>query len=112
MLSAMLKHLGYDSVPASSGQEALQIFSEARAVGKTFDAVILDLTIPGGLGGKEVAEEIRRSDAVTPLFVSSGYTGDPVIADPKAFGFTDSLRKPFTINELSAIFAKNLKKRT
>lgn len=94
----------------ASGLEALRLFAEARIVGKPFSAMILDLTIPGGMGGKEVANVIRQSDTSTPLFVSSGYAEDPVIADPRAFGFTDSLRKPFAMLELGNVLTKNLKR--
>ena len=68
-------------------------------------AVILDLTVPGGMGGQEAARIIRQRDPALPLFVSSGYAEDPVIAEPGRYGFTGSLRKPFSVAELAKLLA-------
>ena len=95
LISAMLRSVGYDVVATKNGTETLEIFTTALSRNKRFSALILDLTIPGGMGGKEVAAEIRKVDQATPLFVASGYAEDPILADPARFGFTASVPKPF-----------------
>jgi CheY-like chemotaxis protein len=71
--------------------------------------MIFDLTIPGGMGGKETIEEIRKICTDTPIFVSSGYSADPIIAHPGEYGFTASISKPFMMSELSAMLEKHMK---
>jgi CheY-like chemotaxis protein len=107
--SAMLKFLGYSTVTVNCGEKALSAIIEKSKSGQAFKAIILDLTIPGGMGGKETIHEIRKFDVITPVFVSSGYAEDPIISNPKQFGFTDSLSKPFTKDELGLLLNKYLK---
>ena len=78
--------------------------SETRAE-RTFAAMIFDLTIPGGMGGKEAVAEIRKLDKEIPVFVASGYADDPVMKNPADYGFTASISKPFTIAELSEMLS-------
>lgn len=99
--AAMLERLGYEVTCVVDGTEALAAFASSRENGKGFAAIILDLTIPGGIGGKEVAAQIRKIDHGLPIIVASGYSDDPVMAKPANFGFTRSLAKPFSLNELS-----------
>lgn len=99
--AAMLERLGYEATCVTGGSEALAAFADSRETGKEFAAIILDLTIPGGIGGKEVAAQIRKIDQMVPVIVASGYCDDPVMAKPADFGFTRSLAKPFSLNELS-----------
>ena len=73
---------------------------------------MLDLTIPGGMGGREVAEELRKLDKEIPLFVSSGYAVDPVMANPEQYAITASIRKPFTRAELTELLAKHIRSRS
>ena len=70
--------------------------------------MILDLTIPGGMGGKEAIGMIRKCNSTIPVFVASGYNEDPVLAEPELYGFTASIRKPFLVSELAELFEKNL----
>jgi PAS domain S-box-containing protein len=95
-VGAMLTHHGYTPVLARDGREALDILEEHERGGSSCIAVILDLTISGGMGGKETIREIRKRYPDMPVFVASGYAEDPIIADPRKYGFTDSIRKPFT----------------
>jgi DNA-binding NtrC family response regulator len=74
--------------------------------GTPFDVVVLDLTIRGGWGGMRTVEEIRRIDSEVPIIVASGYADDPAMARPRDFGFTDSIRKPFSMKELSLLVAR------
>ena len=68
--------------------------------GQSFDAVILDLTIPGGMGGKEAVRRVLELDPNARIVVSSGYSDDPVMADFRAYGFCAILKKPYRIEEL------------
>jgi len=70
--------------------------------------VILDLTIRGGMGGKETVLEIRKRDPDIPVFVASGYAEDAVVSRPREYGFTDSIAKPFTRKALIEILCKYL----
>ena len=72
----------------------------AREDGRPFSAVILDLTVPAGMGGAEAAKRIRAMDGEVPLFVSSGYTDTSVLADYRSFGFDGVITKPYGIEEL------------
>jgi DNA-binding NtrC family response regulator len=74
--------------------------------------MVFDLTIPGGIGGKETIRKIRKICSDTPVFVVSGYSVDPVMANPGKYGFTASLRKPFMVTELSEMLDNHLKKPT
>ncbi len=106
----MLTSLGYSVETVADGNSAMEVFAKEREAGRPFCAVLLDLTIPGGMGGKEAAQELRALDSNVPLFVTSGYAEDPVMADPAANGFQASLRKPFARSELSELLARHLKR--
>lgn len=105
-----LTTLGYSVVCTKDGKETLNFFIEETNSGRSFAAIILDITIPGGMGGKETIVEIRKLNTEIPVFVVSGYSEDPAMADPANYGFTDSLCKPFTMAELSEMLNKNMKK--
>jgi PAS domain S-box-containing protein len=96
----MLKRLGYDVQIAREGGEAIQMYQEARETGTPFDAVIMDLTIPGGMGGKEAIVQLRELDPDIRAIVSSGYADDPVMAEFSQYGFAGVMPKPFTPDEL------------
>ena len=71
--------------------------------GDSFDAVILDLTIPGGLGGKEVIQKLMEIDLEVKAIVSSGYSNDPVMANFREYGFKGFIAKPYGIRKLSEV---------
>jgi PAS domain S-box-containing protein len=108
----MLEAMGYSVVYSTEGNEALAMIADAALRKSPFKAVIMDLTIPGGMGGREAVEKLRLNDAsaTLPAFVSSGYSDDPVMADPTAFGFTDKIQKPFRKGNLSELLEKHLGK--
>ena len=108
ILAGMLTSLGYSVETVADGKSAMEVFAREREAGRPFCAALLDLTIPGGMGGKEAAQELQALDGNVPLFVTSGYAEDPVMADPAANGFKASLRKPFARSELSELLAKHL----
>jgi DNA-binding NarL/FixJ family response regulator len=80
----------------SDGRNAVELFREAREHGDPFDAVILDLTVPGGMGGKEAAALLLEIDPDAVLIVSSGYSNDPIVSDYRNFGFRGAIPKPFS----------------
>ncbi len=110
MLGEMLEDMGFDYTLTSDGEQALKEFRQSGKNDRNFDAIILDLTIRGGMGGKETVKEIRKLDPAIPVFVSSGYSEDDAIANPEEFGFTDSLKKPFGMEQLANLLEKHLKK--
>jgi len=109
-LSKALESLGYSVVCKEDGRSTVDYFKEQAEKGTQPSAVWLDLTIPGGMGGKEVAEEVRKLNKEIPIFVSSGYADDPVIANPVHYGITASLSKPFRRVELMEMLERHMRK--
>jgi PAS domain S-box-containing protein len=101
----MIRALGHEVEVAEHGAEAIRRFREAREGGRPFDVVVLDLTIRGGMGGKETLERLRELDPAVRAIVSSGYSDDAVVADYQAHGFRARLSKPYRIDELQAVLA-------
>lgn len=101
----MLSHLGYETAYAINGNEAITAYEEAMLHETPFDAVILDLTIKGGLGGKDTIARLLEIDPNIKAFVSSGYSDDPVVTGYKAYGFIGVIVKPYNINDLSEALA-------
>ncbi|MEN6448598.1 MAG: response regulator [Syntrophaceae bacterium] len=101
VVSSMLEYLGYEVELSSNGQEALQKYSEAMQGEKRFAMVIMDLTIPGGKGGKEVIRELLELDPAVKAIVSSGYSNDPVMSNYTEYGFKGVVNKPFKIEDLA-----------
>ncbi|MEK6817137.1 MAG: response regulator, partial [Nanoarchaeota archaeon] len=100
---AMLTHLGYEVGYARDGSEALSLYSQARESASPYDAVIMDLTIPGGMGGKELINKIRELDQDIKAIVSSGYSNDSIMANYQEFGFAAVITKPYSIRDLSTV---------
>jgi len=105
----MLESLGYSVVCKRNGKEAIDCVLTEIKQQNYFSGMIFDLTIPGGIGGREAIGEIRKMDQTTPIFVTSGYAEDPIMASPAAYGFTASIRKPFRKSELSDMLNKYIK---
>ena len=102
----LLSVLGYSVVCAKNGQEALQSYRTAMSEGKPFLVVIMDLVVPGGMGGKESMAKILEIDPKARGIVSSAYSQDPVMADPQKYGFKAMVAKPYDISAFSQILAK------
>ncbi|MBD3331872.1 PAS domain S-box protein [candidate division GN15 bacterium] len=103
-----LKQIGYRVATAPSGEKAIEMYSEALETGERFDVVLLDLTMPGGIGGKETLERLRETDPDITAIVSSGYSNDPLIADYAQHGFAASIVKPYTFSKLGDVVARVL----
>ncbi len=101
LLARVLTGAGYEVTCAADGAEAVAKFEEARAAGRSFEAVLLDLTVRGGMGGKDAAAKLREIDARACLIVSSGYSEAPVLAEFRKFGFDAALQKPWKPAELT-----------
>ena len=100
LLSAILRHFGYDTTTVADGVEAIREYQEARAKGRPYAAVIMDLTIPGGMGGKETIRALREIEPNIKAIVCSGYSNDPVLADYQKYGFIARVEKPYRMQEL------------
>ena len=105
----MLKALGYDCVCAADGEEALRLYREAAGGPGAFKAVIMDLTIPGGMGGAEAVKKLLEFDPRAKVVVSSGYSDDNILAGYSAAGFSAALSKPYRYEELAELLEKLLR---
>lgn len=98
--SGMLKQIGCEDIGlAANGEEAVKLYKEAMKAGRPFDIVILDLTIPGGMGGKETITKLCKIDPTVKALVSSGYSSELDIAEYNRFGFSGVIAKPYTIDQ-------------
>ncbi|MFC1718514.1 PAS domain S-box protein [Candidatus Poribacteria bacterium] len=100
---AVLSKLGYRVSTSVDGAEAIQLYQEAENSGQPYDAVIMDLTIPGGMGGKETVERLMEIDPNVKAIVSSGYSTDPIMSNFREHGFQGVIVKPYKIMDLSAV---------
>ncbi len=105
----ILESFGYSVELKMNGESAVAWFAEEIKAGRTVAGVIFDLTIPGGMGGREAIGEIRKLCLQTPVFVASGYSEDPVMANPKDYGFSASICKPFKRAELMKMLSETMK---
>ncbi len=96
----MLEKFGYTVELTQNGEEAIAEYCKAAEQGTPFSLVIMDLTIPGGMGGKEASKKILELDPQAKVVISSGYSNDPVMADYQAYGLKGIIPKPFRLNEL------------
>jgi CheY-like chemotaxis protein len=100
MAEMFLQRLGVQCETAADGSEAVLKYRAAREAGQPFDAVIMDLTVPGGMGGREAMEQLRLIDPGVRAIVSSGYSRDPVLANYRSHGFCGILPKPYGLEQL------------
>jgi PAS domain S-box-containing protein len=111
LASEILKYLGYQVTTCADGDEAILLYRTAMESGEPFHAAIMDLTIPGGVGGMEAARQIRAIDPEACLIVSSGYSNDQILAEYEAHGFSGVVAKPYTVSELGQVLGSLLAKR-
>jgi len=97
----LLQPLGYEVVTSDEGGRAIALYTEARTAGRPFDAVMLDLTIPGGMGALEALRRMREIEPAVRAIVSSGYAADPIMVEHRRHGFAGMVAKPYVLRDLS-----------
>ncbi len=106
--SRALIKLGYEVESAFDGAQAIEKYKARLQAGNPFDVVIMDLTVPGGMGGQETIKEMKKIDPDVKAIVASGYSEDPVLANFEEYGFMGMVAKPFRLEELSQTLASIL----
>jgi len=101
VVARMLEQIGYDVDAAKDGAEAIQMYQDAVKQDHPFDVVIMDLTIPGGMGGRDAIRQLLEIDPRAKAIVSSGYSNDKVMSHFHDYGFKGVVAKPYTIDELN-----------
>jgi PAS domain S-box-containing protein len=109
VLEKMLHILGHVVILTGDGREAINIYQERLDTAEPIDLVIVDLTIPGGLGGKETMVQLLQINPAIRVIVSSGYSNNPVMASFKEYGFRAAVNKPYVLQELQAAIETALK---
>ncbi|MGD8295458.1 MAG: PAS domain S-box protein [Desulfobacterales bacterium] len=97
----MLGKIGYEVAVADDGNQAVEMYRQAQKSGEPFDTVIMDLTVPGGMGGKEAIQELKKLDPNVKALVSSGYSNDPILSNFRDYGFQGVVKKPYRIQDMS-----------
>lgn len=105
LISTLLKRLGYQVETVKTSERAIEVYKEYFDNKKTFDIVIMDLTIPGSIGGEELISELLKIDPNVKAVVSSGYSESPVISQFRKYGFKAALSKPYRLQELASILS-------
>ncbi len=105
---SMLMHLGHEVILAKDGEEALRLYEESMNSDKPVGLTIMDLTIPGGMGGKDAVRKLQQVTPDAKVIVASGYSSDPVLANYKNYGFCASLIKPFELKEVQKVIGQVL----
>jgi CheY-like chemotaxis protein len=103
LMEMMLSLLDYDAATAAHGEEALAVHEKALEENHPFDIVIMDLTVPNGMGGAEMIKRLRQKDTTIRAVVASGYSDDPIVARHKEYGFDCVLPKPYVLNDLKGV---------
>ena len=102
----MLRRLGYDAVSSDDGKKTLALYQEAMEMGEPFDAVILDLTIKGGIGGIETIKKLLEIDPQAKAVVSTGYSVNRIMIDYKKYGFCGVVGKPYSLQKLHDVLSR------
>lgn len=110
VMREVLRFLEYDGMFAQDGAAVLGLYKQEKEAGVPFDLVILDLSVPKGLGGKDTIALLKAYDPAVKAIVSSGYSDDPVVQDFMRYGFSAKLSKPYKISDLKEILEQLIKK--
>jgi CheY-like chemotaxis protein len=108
LVRRLLEQQGHEVELVEDGQQAVGAYESAKGQGRPFDAVILDLTVRAGVGGKETIRELLKIDRAVKAIVMSGYANDPVVLEPERYGFKGVLTKPFDRQSLWKVLARVL----
>jgi CheY-like chemotaxis protein len=100
---AILRRLGYEVTTANDGEAAVQEFLSGRKERRPYGLVILDLTVPGGVGGRQAMEQLLKIDPEVRAIVSSGYSNDLVLSNYRAYGFCGMISKPYEIADVARV---------
>lgn len=106
LAQVLLEDMGYQVMTARDGKEAIELYKTAMNEGRAVDAVIMDITVPGGMGAMETLPELLKIDCNVKAIVSSGYSQDPVMSSYKEYGFAAALPKPYRMAELAAVLER------
>jgi len=109
LAQSILSRLGYIAVTCPDGDEALRLYQDSLKSDEPYSAVILDMTVPGGMGGKETAERIRAFDKDAVLIISSGYSTDSLVGESGENVFNASIKKPYNLSQFARIIERELK---
>ncbi len=107
----LLRFIGYEVVTVTSGDETILEYNNAMQKNKKFDVVVLDLTVAGGMGGKETIKRLKEIDPHVKAVVSSGYSDNPIMTDYRKYGFVDLIAKPYKIYELGEVIFRVMNNR-
>jgi CheY-like chemotaxis protein len=105
----VLKFLGYEVIFARDGAAAVDLYKTAKSNGSPFDIVILDLSVPEGMGGKETIAQLKAFDPAVKAIVSSGYSNDPAVQEFERYGFSGKLTKPYKITDMKDVLENLIK---
>ena len=105
-VSMMIEELGYSVDCASCGKIAIEMYKEAMNSDRPYDAILMDVTIRGGMGGAETIQNLLKLDPEARAAVYSGYSNDPILAQFKSYGFIDCMTKPFKMNDLAGVLSR------
>ena len=112
MAMLLLRRFGFEVDCASDGREAVEKYRQARDSGLGYAIVIMDLTVPGGMGGREAIAQLRHLDPHVKAIVSSGYSSDPVLANYRDYGFCGVAAKPYEVDDLARVLREALAAQT
>jgi CheY-like chemotaxis protein len=99
----MLNSIGYEVTTSIDGAEAIEMYQEAKNSGRPYDVVVIDLTVPGGMGGKEAIKRLKEIDPDVKAIISSGYSSASTMANFDKHGFKKAIAKPYEAAELSIV---------
>ena len=108
IVQKQLSILGHDAVLVADGEEAINKYQELQANGTPVDLVIMDLTIPGGMGGREASKKLLQIAPETKIIVVSGYSNDPLMANYREYGLSAAVAKPFDLARLKKAIEDSL----
>ena len=106
----VLKFLDYEVMFSREGAAAIELYKNEKAAGAPFDVVILDLSVPDGMGGKEAIVQLKAFDPEVKAVISTGYSNDPAVLDFASYGFSGKLTKPYKINDLKNVLETLIRK--